>query len=108
MSSPIDTVAENKRSLRNTRIALLIIVIIFVADLIGSYGMYEENQQLKHQAKDYEDLKQRFDNVLEMLQYQNKRVLELEEANSALMEHAEPKSLNKAVKATPLPKLIEV
>ena len=53
MSSPIDTIAENKRSIRNTRIALLIIVIIFVADLIGSYGMYEENQQLKQQVKAY-------------------------------------------------------
>lgn len=105
MSSPIDTIAENKRSLINTRIALLIIVIIFVADLIGSYGMYEENQQLK---QDNKYLLEDLDTYKSSSVYWKEKCEHYQSANEALIKHAEPKSLNKAVKATPLPKLIEV
>lgn len=69
------------------------------------YDYENENSELKAQVESNSDLQQRFNNVLRMLQYQNKRVLELEDANEALLKYAEPKSVVKAIKHTPLPPL---
>lgn len=91
--------------LRNTRIALVILALLFVADLIGSYGIYEENQQLKQQVEAYQASSTIYES---QAKYWMEKCKHYQSANEALIEHSEPKSLNKAVKATPLPKLIEV
>lgn len=91
--------------LRNTRIALVVITLLFVADLIGSYGIYEENQQLKQQVEAYKASSTIYES---QAKHWKEKCEHYQSANEALIEYSEPKSLNKAIKATKLPKLIEV
>lgn len=91
--------------LRNTRIALVVLGLLFVADIIGSYGIYEENQELKQQVGAYKASSTIYES---QAKHWMEKCEHYQSANEALIKYAEPKSLNKAVKATPLPRLIEV
>lgn len=65
-----------------------------------------DNRELVKQLEASSNLQERFDNVVEDWQYQSNRARELQDANEKLIEHCRPCDVTKAIKATPLPKLL--
>jgi hypothetical protein len=94
-----------QKKIRNLRVLVGVLAVLFVADFIGSYAIYEEKERLKNQVEVYKSSATIWQSTA--IRYKKERD-EFRGANEALIEHAEPKSLNKAIKATPLPRLIEV
>ena len=94
---------------RTKKVYRIIVVVLFALTVYLGYNNMRfgaDNRQLVKQVEASSDLQYRFDNVLEMLHMQNDRVLELEDANEQLIKHCKPCEVNRAIKATPLPKLV--
>lgn len=94
---------------RTKKVYRIIVVVLFALTVYLGYNNMRfgaDNRQLVKQLEATYDLQIRFDNVLEMLHIQNDRVLELEDANEQLIKHCKPCEVNRAIKATPLPKLV--
>lgn len=94
---------KTKRRYRTT-IVILTTIALWLGYTNMQYGA--ENRWFANQLKESNNLQQRFDNVLGELHIQNARVLELESANEQLIGVCEPRSVVRAIKATPLPKLV--
>ena len=85
----------------------------FVAgcSLILNAMLYDANDQLEESAKLEQsktaDAEQRVKNCIEFIKIQDEEMQELRKANGAMIKHGCDKNINKAIKATPLPKLVE-
>lgn len=99
----------DERLKRTKKVYRIIVVVLFALTAYLGYNNMRfgaDNRKLVEQLEATYDLQVRFDNVLEMLHIQNNRVLELEDANEQLIKHCKPCEVNRAIKATPLPKLV--
>jgi hypothetical protein len=99
----------DERLKRTKKVYRIMVVVLFAISVYLGYNNMRfgaDNRKLVKQLEATCDLQFRFDNVLRMLYIQNDRVLELEDANEQLIEHYGPCEVNRAIKATPLPKLV--
>lgn len=100
---------EIEQELHESEITNYVLITMLIITAVIAIIFYNQKVQYKKDivmiGKDIAERQQRIDNVIEMLQYVNERNLELQEANEALIKHATPLSVNRAIKATPLPSM---
>ena len=100
---------SDERLKRTKKVYRIIVVVLFAITVYLGYNNMRfgaDNRQLVKQLEASSDLQVRFDNVVEDWQYQSNRVTELQDANEQLIKHCKPCEVNRAIKATPLPKLV--
>ena len=102
MSSPHDTITAKNETIFRLKVIVVILMLLVALDFMSSYQIYEDKVALhdelnctKQQATIYKAMA--IDAQSKMEDYK--------QANEALLKYAEPKSVVKAIKHTPLPPL---
>ena len=97
------TYGQLEKKVRNHRIAWVLAFLIAIADVIAWYGMNDEVSEIKKEAISNRKIADnwKFEYEQSVADCQSYR-----DANEALIKYSSPVSLNKAIKKTPLPKLV--
>lgn len=104
MHKPIDTITRTKTILAFNTAILLISVFLNVVMFSVLYSNEEQISNLQEIINDNLTTEQQYNEAIQYI-YLND-VLFYQQANEALLKYSEPKSVNNAVLATPLPKLV--
>lgn len=99
------TMNSDKKRIRNLRILVGLLIAFIAVDFIGSYGIYNENIELKKAKEQRSEEAMQLD---EAVQFISDEVDSYKFANEQLIKYSTPCSVTKAVKHTPLPTLKRV
>lgn len=89
--------------IKRLRILSASLFALLVLMTIWNIALRNNNVILMDELSKHQDCEQRIKNTIEHANKAWERVEELESANEALIKHATPQSVERAIKATPLP-----
>lgn len=105
MHKQIDTITGTKTILAFNTAILIVSVFLNIVMFSVLYSNEEQISNLQEVIKQNSSTEQQYNEAIQYIY--NYDVLFYQEANEALLKYSEPKSINKAIKATPLPKLVK-
>jgi len=91
------------------RVIIFLLATVMLWGFLGyrTYMSYAYESDIIFVVKDLKDRQDQIDQLNYAVQYiYENDVVYLRDANDCLLKYAEPKSVSKAIKATPLPKLV--
>jgi len=96
------TMNSDKKRIRNLRILVGVLIAFIALDFMASYQIYEDKVALQDELN---CTKQQVTIYKAMAIDAQSKMEDYKQANEALLKYAEPKSVVKAIKHTPLPRL---